>query len=75
MMVPSKESHHVVVAKTPLQRSDVYWDEYNKVEMTEEPEFIHYPDVKGFAIQWHPEGMNVDSTANKYLQTFIGENV
>ena len=36
-----------------------------------EPEFIYFPKVNGYAIQWHPEGMKTDSPATKYILNYI----
>ncbi len=40
-----------------------------------EPEFVYFPKVKGFAIQWHPEGMGRNSPANQYVLETIKEKL
>jgi putative glutamine amidotransferase len=77
MMVPrtaeGKEVPHEVVAEVPKEalRSTVYVDGPNKVDHNQEPEFLYFPEVKGFAIQWHPEMMSTSAPATKYIQEYI----
>lgn len=60
-------------------RSQEYWDtnedgddiDLEKHPLGVDPEFIYFPDVKGFAIQWHPEMMAVNSAATEYVFNFI----
>lgn len=40
-----------------------------------DPEFVYYPDVKGFAVQWHPEMMQANTRANQYVINFINSHV
>lgn len=70
MMVPDGTDHDLI-AWSKHQLSDEYWDENRVVARDIEPEFIYYPSLKGFAIQWHPEMMAADSPANRYLMSFI----
>lgn len=67
MMVPAN-TNHTVLAWTPELRSKEYWDESKKVDHNSEPELIIFNDVKGFAVQWHPEMMNVNCPATEYLE-------
>lgn len=36
-----------------------------------EPEFVYYPKIKGFAIQWHPEMEHGNTAGTRYLLKFI----
>ena len=80
MMVPV--SNHVTLAWTP-PRSDVYVDVdedgeellNNPIGIEVDPEFVHFPDVNGWAIQWHPEMMPVDCPATKYIFNAINPHV
>lgn len=36
-----------------------------------EPEFVYFPDIAGYAIQWHPEGMQLECDATQYVLDFI----
>lgn len=36
-----------------------------------EPEFVYFPKINGYAIQWHPEMMALESDATKYVLNFI----
>ena len=40
-----------------------------------EPEYVYFPKIKGFAIQWHPEGMASTSEANKFLLKDIEQEI
>ena len=76
MMVPTGTNHEVL-AKIPdaKLRSDVYWDGNKKVDHDQEPEFIYFNDVKGFAIQWHPEMMSPNSAATKFVFKEMGKRL
>jgi putative glutamine amidotransferase len=72
MMVPPKDkTKYEMVAWMPKPLSKVYIDVDDEVSVDVEPEFIYYPNVKGFAIQWHPEGMRTNSPATKYVEAFM----
>lgn len=74
--------NYKLVAWTPT-RSKEYWDVDDKGKdvvspqnpLGVDPEFVYYPDVKGFAIQWHPEMMRADSPANEFVLSFIANHV
>lgn len=76
------QGNYQLVAWTPT-RSKEYWDvddQGHDVVMQSnpigcDPEFVYYPDIKGFAVQWHPEMMSANSTANKYVLNFINKHV
>lgn len=36
-----------------------------------EPEFVYFPRVYGYAVQWHPEMMGRDSDATRYVLDYI----
>lgn len=36
-----------------------------------EPEFVYFPKINGYAIQWHPEAMDIESAATKYILNYI----
>jgi gamma-glutamyl-gamma-aminobutyrate hydrolase PuuD len=36
-----------------------------------EPEFVYFPKIRGYAVQWHPEGLPDDCEANRYVLEFI----
>lgn len=36
-----------------------------------EPEFVYFPKINGYAIQWHPEGMASSTPATQYVLNFI----
>ncbi len=76
MMVPANTKHEVLAAiPSDALRSDVYWDENRQVDHNQEPEFIYFNDVKGFAIQWHPEMMYPDCQATQHIKTVLEEKL
>jgi putative glutamine amidotransferase len=36
-----------------------------------EPEFVYFPKINGYAIQWHPEAMASESPATQYVLNYI----
>jgi putative glutamine amidotransferase len=74
MMVPYGTDHELI-AWSKHKLSNVYFDEDKNVAHSIEPEFIYYPSLKGFAIQWHPEMMAASTPANQYLLSFINERI
>jgi putative glutamine amidotransferase len=45
--------------------------EYVPVDGWKEPEFVYFPKINGYAVQWHPEGMDNDSVATKFVLNYI----
>lgn len=66
---------HEMIATSKGKRSSHYLDVDTPVEVPEEPEFVVFPDVKGYAIQWHPEYMSVDCEANQFVHQFLEERL
>lgn len=71
MMYPF-DVEHVIKAYMPKQLSDVHIDVDSEgkdinVQMPCEPEYVYFPQIRGHAVQWHPEGLSSDSDANKYV--------
>lgn len=63
---------HEMIAWSSEQLSDVYIDEDDtSISVPCEPEFVYFPNVRGFAIQWHPEMMHENSPASQYVLNFI----
>lgn len=68
MMYPFNVEHELrawISKEHPL--SDVYYDENELVTVPVEPEYVYFPKIKGFAVQWHPEGMRATTEANLWL--------
>ena len=68
--------NHELVAWAKNNLSKAYFgedDEYLQVDC--EPEFIYYPEVKGFGIQWHPEMMDADTKASKFVLQYIKDKL
>lgn len=74
MMYPFGVDHEMLGwSKSKL--SDVYFDEDTEVQVDVEPEFVYFPKVKGFAIQWHPEMMPATEPATQYVINAINERL
>lgn len=82
MMVPYGTEHELIAwSETNVGASYIYRDDklfkpieygYNDTDnVWREPEFIYFPKINGYAIQWHPEMMNEDCEATKYILEFI----
>jgi len=69
MMVPGPAKHEVLAQINPKALlSSVYWDENTEVDHQQEPEFIYFNDVNGYAIQWHPEMMGPNCAATHHIE-------
>jgi putative glutamine amidotransferase len=65
MMNPFNVKHEMIASIKGNTR--FHFDVDAQVPVTEEPEFVYFPDVKGFAIQWHPEMMEGECEATKFI--------
>lgn len=80
MMVP--QGNYQLIGWTPA-RSGTYMDvDANGKDVVLEshplgidPEFVYHPEIKGYAVQWHPEMMRHDAPASKMLINFINQHV
>lgn len=66
---------HEMLAKSKHNLSERYFDEDKKVQVECEPEYVYFPEVKGFAIQWHPEMMRATSEATEFVFKTIQERL
>ncbi len=71
MMYPWDVKHEMLaVTKKPLATRLMEVD--NLINIPSEPEFVYFPEVKGYAIQWHPEMMDEHCEATQYVfNTFV----
>jgi gamma-glutamyl-gamma-aminobutyrate hydrolase PuuD len=71
MMAGYEEVPHEMLAwcEKPLSRGYIYKDdkEYVPSETFVEAEAIYFPTLRGLAFQWHPEGMDMHSAAQKFV--------
>lgn len=79
MMFAPETVDHELLAWSTAPRSAHYIFKDDKVFTPPadfvEPEFYFFPKIKAFAIQWHPEGMNHESDATKYILEKIRERL
>lgn len=67
---------HEMVAWSKQNLSNTYIGEDEKLlEVDHEPEFIYYPESRGFGIQWHPEMMDSEAPATKFILQYIKEKL
>lgn len=74
MMYPWDVRHEMLCVSKHIL-SDVHIDVDNSIDVEAEPEYVYFPEVKGFAIQWHPEMMDSESEATKYVFKTIQERL
>lgn len=67
MMYPFDVKHEMLCATKPLSRHHLDVNTDIKAQIPFEPEFVYFPEIKGFAIQWHPEAMRLDCAATQYI--------
>ena len=80
MMQPAGNFEIIAGLYNESKRSKEYWDivngqDVNLTKVDVEPEFVYYPDIKGYAIQWHPEMMAPDTVANQFTINFINKTL
>lgn len=76
MMVPPADPNKAkLIGWSKTKRSKRYFDEDKLVEMHVEPELIHYKEIRGLAIQWHPEWMSNNCDATNYCRRYFMENI
>lgn len=67
--------HHQMMAIKDTKHELIGWadevsmgfDEDKIVKLETNPEFVYFTDIKGIAVQWHPEMMSEKSPATRYL--------
>jgi len=80
MMAGLEEVDHKLLAWASPTRSggeyiwknDLVWQ---PSENWKEPEFVYFPKIKGYAIQWHPEMMREDVPATVYIMEVLNESL
>lgn len=71
MQYPFNTVHEMLA--TSEKRSHHYIDEHNYIDVPCEPEAVYYPQLKGLALQWHPEALSADCEANLWAREVIKE--
>lgn len=76
MMYPFGVDHHMVAWTKPLTNVYNFADESKIITKPADwlpinPEFVYFPKVKGFAIQWHPEYTDFPDEATQYCFNYI----
>lgn len=74
MMYPFNVKHEML-GWVKEKLSDVHLDVDEDVDVAVEPEYVYFPEVKGFAIQWHPEMMRASEKATQYIIKTINERL
>ena len=77
MMYPF-DVNHVMLAHSSMKLSNTYMDGMDKeinMEGKPEPEVVWFPDIRGLAIQGHPEWVKPDSDFAKYCNDMVREYV
>lgn len=74
MMYPFDVGHEMLAWSSEI-RSPRHIGEEDDIPMEKEPEFVYFPQLKGFAAQWHPEMMHEHAEATRYLLNTINEKI
>lgn len=69
-MLNVEGTNHILVQQASKRLSGRYYaqDDMLASEPEVEPEYVYFPEVKGHAIQWHPEFMDDKCDANNWLR-------
>lgn len=70
MMYPF-DVEHELIAWSDTNRSQHYMDVDTPISVHVEPELVYFPKERGIAIQWHPEFMERNCTANRYVYNLL----
>lgn len=77
MMAGYEKVGHELLAWSKVRKSEKYVYKADELfpipENWVEPEYIYFTDIKGHAVQWHPEGMNENSDATQFVLESIKE--
>jgi|WetSurMetagenome_2_1015567.scaffolds.fasta_scaffold686430_1 gamma-glutamyl-gamma-aminobutyrate hydrolase PuuD len=76
MMLPTKDYALLAWSENNLSSAYESTDRFGAIEclkVEKEPEAIWFRKIKGLAVQWHPEWMQVESEGYKYYQELIKE--
>ena len=74
MMVPEGTEHELIAwSSKNVGAPYIYRDDklFQPPEDWKEPEFIYFPKIDGYAVQWHPEMMDLQSEATNYIFDFF----
>lgn len=75
MMAGLEKTEHELIAWTEGRRGAPYIYRDDKLFQPEdtwkEPEFVYFPKINGYAVQWHPEMMEENTPATEYILEFI----
>lgn len=81
MMAPENTKHKVLAWTKP--RSDGYYYRpdggaeivLRKKDTNVDPEFVHFTDVNGYAVQWHPEMTDYPDVGTEYVLQYIRQHI
>lgn len=66
--------HELVAWRENRQGAPYGWKDdqwYTPPADFKEPEFVYFPKIRAYAIQWHPEGMALRCEATQYILNYI----
>lgn len=73
MMAPWQVDHKLLAWSE--KRSTHYVDGHDRVDVPNEPEFVYFPETRGYAIQWHPEYLDYPVPSSVYALNYIKESL
>lgn len=69
------EVEHTMWAAVEKPLSSYHLDVDTDIPVPSEPEFVHFPKLKGFAIQWHPEWLRADCESTQFIYKKLEEHL
>ena len=81
-MMAVEGTKHKVLAWTEPRSDGYYYRPKNGAEIVLrkkqgniDPEFVHFTDVNGYAIQWHPEMTNYPDSGTDYVLQYLRQHI
>lgn len=73
MMNPFKVKHELLAWATTVISNVHLVEKEQNIEVEIEPEVVYFPEIKGLAIQYHPEFMSMHDEAVKYSRDLVSK--
>lgn len=75
MMNPFKVKHELLAWATTIISNVHLVEKENNVEVEVEPEVVYFPEIKGLAIQYHPEFMSMSEEGVTYARELVSKYI
>lgn len=76
MMAPWEVDHKLLAWASEPRSKGHYVDGHDTLpSVPNEPEFVFFPETKGYAVQWHPEFLDYPMPSTDYVFNYIKETI